>query len=91
MPQELGAAIDSDLYSLHTDCLEEEGDCTEKRPDTDGYDGYKKETLTSMIRRAAKAAVSRLCAECGETEEEIPEIAYELVEKRCTAISSESL
>ena len=81
MPQELGAAIDSDLYSLHTDRLEEEGivlksgltptDMMVIKGDFNIYDP-----------RAAKAAVSCLAQNVVETEEEIPEIVYELVEKK---------
>ncbi len=81
MPQELGAAIDSDLYSLHTERLEEEGvvlksgltptDMMVIKGDFDIYDP-----------RAAKAAVCCLAQNVVETEEEIPEMVYELVEKK---------
>ena len=91
MPQELGAAIDGDLYSLHTDCLEEEGivlksgltptDMMVIKGDFNIYDP-----------RAAKAAVSLSRAECGVRRRRRSRRSFtSLSRKRCTAISSESL
>lgn len=81
MPQELGKAIGKDLYSIRTERLESEG-VVMKSGLTPTDMMVIKGDFNIYNPEAAKAAVSCLAQNVAETEEEIPEKVYELVEKK---------